>query len=88
MKMLTEQEVADILRCSRGKVKRLRFSGKLPYIPGRPLLIDEVDLLAYIEASKREVQAKAQAADTKPTISAQEWARLALLKPKRAPRSR
>lgn len=88
MKLMMEAEVAAVLRCSREKVKRLRFSGKLPYIPGRPVLIDETDLLAYIEASKREVQAKAQAADTKPTISAQEWARLALLKPKRAPRSR
>jgi excisionase family DNA binding protein len=55
-KLLTEPEVAEILRCSPYTVARLRKAGKLPYLPGRPVLIDEADLLAYIEDKKRKAQ--------------------------------
>jgi hypothetical protein len=47
-KLLTEPEVAEILRCSPNTVARLRKAGKLPFVPGRPVLIDETDLLALI----------------------------------------
>jgi hypothetical protein len=50
---LTEREVADRLRCSLPKVKRLRLTGKLTYLPGRPPLVDEEDLAAYIAFAKR-----------------------------------
>lgn len=50
---LTEPEVAQILRCSTSKVKRLRLSGRLTYVPGRPVLIAEADLNAFIEATAR-----------------------------------
>lgn len=56
MKMLTEPEVAEILRCSTSKVKRLRLSGALAYIPGRPLLIAETDLAEYLERLKQSAR--------------------------------
>lgn len=56
---LTEPEVAERLRCSTTKVKRLRLSGKLSYIPGRPVLIDEADLQSYIDEVKVLKDAKA-----------------------------
>lgn len=88
MKLLLDQEVAEILRCSADKVKRLRLSGELPYIPGRPVKIDEADLLKFIEASKRRDEAKAKGSTAKPKVTADAWARMALLKPKRAPRTK
>ncbi len=52
MNFLTEPEVAERLRCSTTKVKRLRLSGRLPFIKGRPVLIDEADLLSFIASAK------------------------------------
>lgn len=49
--LLTEPEVAERLRCSISKVYRLRKTGHLPYIPGRPILVSEADLIAYVERS-------------------------------------
>lgn len=83
MKILTEPEVAEMLRCSPQAVKRLRLSGKLPYIPGRPVRIDEQDVLAYLEAAKVKAAAKAA---PKAEMSAEQWALKAVLKPKRVPR--
>lgn len=57
VKLLTEAEAAAVLRCSRSKVKRLRLSRKLAYLPGRPVLIDEVDLEAYMDGVKSRVAA-------------------------------
>lgn len=54
MELLTEAEVAALLRCSRDKIKRLRLSGALSYLPGRPPLITRDDLNAYIEAVRLE----------------------------------
>lgn len=51
--LLTAAEAAARLRCSLDKVKRLRLSGKLPFIPGRPPMIEEADLHAYVEGEKR-----------------------------------
>ncbi|MEO1911763.1 MAG: helix-turn-helix domain-containing protein [Paracoccus sp. (in: a-proteobacteria)] len=56
MKFLTEPEVAEILRCSTSKIKRLRLGGKLAYIPGRPVLISETDLNGYLASQKRNVE--------------------------------
>ncbi|WP_264820482.1 helix-turn-helix domain-containing protein [Mangrovibrevibacter kandeliae] len=52
MRTLTEQEVAARLGCSTSKIKRWRRAGALPYIPGRPVLIDEADLDACLESMK------------------------------------
>ncbi|WAX97870.1 helix-turn-helix domain-containing protein [Aminobacter sp. NyZ550] len=49
-KLLTEIEVANILSCSPATVKRLRLTGRLTYIPGRPVRIDVDDLNAYLAA--------------------------------------
>ncbi|MER8515556.1 helix-turn-helix domain-containing protein [Mesorhizobium sp. M1060] len=48
-KLLLQDEVAEILRCSVSTIRRLRQSGKLAYLPGRPVLIDEADLAQYQE---------------------------------------
>jgi hypothetical protein len=58
-KLLTEPEAAEILRCSPYTVARLRKAGKLPYIPGRPVLIDEADLLAVVGHSPLLTEAQA-----------------------------
>lgn len=50
--LLTEAEVAARLRCSRQKVQKLRREGRLPYLKGRPPLIDETDLDLFVERSK------------------------------------
>ncbi|MFI5411580.1 helix-turn-helix domain-containing protein [Kaistia sp. UC242_56] len=52
MALITEAEVAVILRCSRSKVKRLRLTGQLIYLVGRPVLVDEADLQAYMDEVK------------------------------------
>lgn len=61
--LLTETEVAEKLRCSTSKIKRLRMSGELPYVRGRPVLVDETDLLAFIEARKRRAAPASPPAD-------------------------
>lgn len=72
--LLTEAEVAERLRCSKSKVKRLRLGGKLAYLPGRPVLIDEADLAAYLNSVKRkaeaETEAKARSLDPRVTAAA------------------
>lgn len=67
MKLLTEAEAAEILRCSRSKVKRLRLTHKLSFIPGRPALIDEVDLQTYMEEVKSRKAEQVVEKPTKPT---------------------
>lgn len=51
-KLLTDAEVAVILRMTPRGVGRLRLIGRIPFVPGRPPTILETDLLAYIEAAK------------------------------------
>jgi excisionase family DNA binding protein len=57
VKLITQDEAAKRLGVSSSTVKRLRIDGKLTYIPGRPVLIDEADLEKYI-AAKAEADAK------------------------------
>jgi hypothetical protein len=52
-KLLTDAEVADVLRCKPAKVRRLRLSGKLPYLRGRPSMTLESDLEAYVERERK-----------------------------------
>ena len=74
--MMTEQEVAAYLRCSRSKVKRLRLTGRLAYLPGRPVLIEQDDLLAYIAHEMRSAKA-AGPPTAEVMVAAQEAAQLA-----------
>lgn len=46
--LLLEREAADRLRCSTTTIKRLRLTGQLAYIPGKPVRIEEAALAAYI----------------------------------------
>ncbi len=46
--LLTEDEVAERLRCHKSKVARFRKRGLLPHIVGRPILIRLADLEAFI----------------------------------------
>ena len=62
---LTEPEVAERLRCSTSKIKRLRFAGKLAYIPGRPVLVDEADLEMYLAEVTTKRQVKIDEAEVK-----------------------
>ncbi|MGH6860040.1 MAG: helix-turn-helix domain-containing protein [Phyllobacterium sp.] len=63
MKMLTQDEAARRLGVSQSTIKRLRLDGKLTYIPGRPVLIDQADLDAYT-AVKAEADAKKKVQNT------------------------
>jgi hypothetical protein len=51
-RFLTDEEVAERLRCTVRGVRRLRLLGRLRYVPGRPPQVDGVDLDAYIEKSQ------------------------------------
>ena len=64
--LLLEREAAERLRISRWAVRALRLSGELPYLPGRPIRIDERDLDAYIDRLRRKVEAKALVAASPP----------------------
>jgi excisionase family DNA binding protein len=48
MPLLTQDEVAAILRCQPNTVARLRRAGKLPYIAMRPVKIRSEDLDRWI----------------------------------------
>lgn len=78
MKLLTEPEVAEMLRCSTSKIKRLRLSGALAYIPGRPVLIAETDLTEYLERLKQNAKPAPPATPEEERAamlkSAREWA--------------
>ena len=93
MKLLTEPEVAEMLRCSTSKIKRLRLSGALAYIPGRPVLIAEQDLAEYLDRLKQNAKPAAPASPATPeeeyaamVRNAREWAVRKKHKPRRAPR--
>ncbi|OLP52619.1 hypothetical protein BJF92_14470 [Rhizobium rhizosphaerae] len=90
MKLLTEPEAAQILQCSTSTIKRLRFAGKLAYLPGRPVLIDEADLAVYIDEKKRERERRdAERRAAQAPMEARRWAAIAvLLRPdRRKPKS-
>lgn len=87
-KLLLEREVAEILRCSASTIKRLRHKGLLAYKPGRPVLISEDDVDAYIERIKVPAVVKQpepsplgrEAADANALAETTELARQAWLK--------
>jgi excisionase family DNA binding protein len=62
---LLESEAAERLRCSTRTVRRLRASGKLAYLPGRPTLIDESDLNAYVDSIRIAATSVADAKNNK-----------------------
>lgn len=82
MKFLTEPEVAELLRCSTTKIKRLRLKGALAYYPGRPVLIAESDLQAYLDELKRNTRPPPPPEEKKQANmeDARQWALKAKLK--------
>jgi len=63
-RFLTEREAAVLLGCLVYKVGELRSQGKFPYLPGKPILIERSDLLAFKvaeEAPKSQAQIRADA---------------------------
>jgi excisionase family DNA binding protein len=79
-RLLTEIEAAQILRCSTSKIKRLRLSGRLAYIAGRPVLISETDLDAFVEAQTHRVSRPTSAAAPGAAVEdARKWALKAVL---------
>ncbi len=74
MIFMTESQAAQRLGCSTSTVKRLRLSGKLSYIPGRPVLIDEADLEAYLLArSQADAEKLAKRAETPAESARRIW---------------
>jgi hypothetical protein len=53
MNLLKQTEVAERLGCSPRRVKYLRLTGELPFIRGKPVLVDEADLAEYVERCRR-----------------------------------
>jgi Helix-turn-helix domain len=57
--LLTDLDVATLLRCGVSKAARLRRAGELPFVPGRPPLVKLEDLLAWIEERNQEARKRA-----------------------------
>jgi len=70
-KLLTQQEVAEILRRDVKSEQRLRAKGELGYLPGRPVMIPQAELDAYLERRmvKRQVVDPVSAATPSPQAS-------------------
>lgn len=51
-KLLLEREVAPLLRCSVGSVKRLRLENILGYYRGRPVLVSEDQVRELVESCR------------------------------------
>ncbi|WP_162241575.1 helix-turn-helix domain-containing protein [Methylobacterium sp. Leaf117] len=73
--LLTQEEAADRLRCSVSNVKRLRLTGKLKYIPGRPTLI-HVDDLDEFERKAAKFKLQNEETIARPSPSPEEQARI------------
>jgi hypothetical protein len=81
-KLLTQDEVAVILKCKSGKVAKLRKFGQLAYLPGRPVKIEEKELQRYLDDERARKQ-KPKLSQAEATALLQEaarvWARNAVL---------
>lgn len=61
-----EQAAAEFPSWSINRIKRLRLSGKIPYYPGRPPLIDKADLTNYMRQLEEDREARRIARASKP----------------------
>ena len=64
-KLLTAAEAAERLRCKPLRIKRLRLAGLLAYIPGRPVLIPETAIEAYIAEATVKAASLAKARESR-----------------------
>ncbi|MDP1731132.1 MAG: hypothetical protein Q8L54_08155 [Devosia sp.] len=63
-RFLTDAEAALLLGRSVYKVAEIRAAGKIPYLPGKPVLMERCDVLAFKaaeEAPKTPAQLRANA---------------------------
>jgi excisionase family DNA binding protein len=67
--LLTEAEVAALLRCSQQTVARLRYAGKLAYIPGRPVKIRQEDFDRWLVCNRGKRIGWAAKREPKPKVS-------------------
>lgn len=91
--LMTEAEVARFLGKSTETVKRLRVSGELPYLPGRPPMSRKSDVLAYVERNLKRAkpatpEAPRQKTQAEVEADARAWALKQRLKFPRAKRSK
>lgn len=68
--LLTMEEAAVIFECSTSTIKRLRLSGQIPYLPGRPVLIERSDLETHFENKRLAALAKIPPAPGTPEFEA------------------
>lgn len=54
IELLTDAEAASILRCSQQTFAKLRRSGRVAYLKGRPTLISTGDLRSYLKSIYKE----------------------------------
>lgn len=59
-RLLTQQEIADVLRRSVASVARLRRAGELAWLPGAPVMIPAAELDAYLERKMVARRAKTE----------------------------
>jgi excisionase family DNA binding protein len=62
--LLTQDEVAAILRCHPSTVARLRYAGELSYIPMRPVKIRSEDVERWMAKNRLRAQEGRRAAPT------------------------
>lgn len=86
MLLLTEAEVAEQLRCKVTKVTRLRKTGKLPYLPGRPVMILQSDVTEYVERAKTPAGPRLLRNIVGKGLTDKQWVERLLARPKRDPR--
>lgn len=60
MKLLLEWEAAELIGRPISHVTKLRLTGRLAYIPGRPVKIDEADVLEFIAERERQREERAE----------------------------
>lgn len=59
-RLMTEDEAAERIGCSRRTVRSLRLDGKLPYVAGRPPLLLEADVEAYLSSKVAPIDPDAE----------------------------
>lgn len=67
MALLTQSEVAALLRCSASKVGRLRRDGAFPFMPGRQVKVELADVLAWVDRAK--IRGRAPRAPSKAAVA-------------------
>ncbi len=68
-RLVTAEEAAERLGCSRRTVTRLCMSGQISFIPGRPVRIPEHEIEAYVERMLVRARPRESAPVTFPPVA-------------------